>query len=93
MKSKAKVITRIVIAILLFVNSILTAKGMSPLPINEESIMEWVMYAVTGLDILWVWYKDAPLTKAGITAHDIMLALKEDGIEILGDLLKAKGGE
>lgn len=88
MKAKAKVITRIVIAVLLFVNSILIAKGISPLPINEESIMEWVMYGVTAIDILWVWWKDAPLTKAGITAHDIMKAIKEDGIEILGDLLK-----
>ena len=30
--------------------------------------------------ILWIWWKDAPITKAAQKAHEWMKAIKEDGI-------------
>jgi SPP1 family holin len=80
---KKKAFIRIVIALVGTVNAILTAKGINPIPFNETLVTEWISYAFDAAMIIWVWWKDAPITEAGIIGHDIMRAIKEDGSEIV----------
>lgn len=91
MKSTQNAIIRLVIAALAMINAILTAAGMNPIPFDANLVTEWLTYAFNGAMLIWTWWKDAPITKAGITGHDVMRAIKEDGIDILGDLLDGEG--
>ena len=56
------------------------------IPFDEAAVTEWISYGFDAAMVIWVWWKDAPITKAAITSHDIMKAIKEDGIEIIGKL-------
>ena len=93
MDVKKKAVTRLIIAAIAMLNAILTAAGVNPIPFDEMLVTEWISYAFDGAMLIWVWWKDAPITKAGIAGHDIMKAIKEDGIEILDKLLDAEGEE
>ena len=93
MKSTQNAIIRLVIAALAMINAILTAAGMNPIPFDATLVTEWLTYAFNGAMLIWAWWKDAPLTEAGITGHDIMRAIKEDGIEILDKLLDREGAD
>lgn len=86
-----KAVIRLVVAAIAMLNGILTAKGINPIPFDESLVTEWISYAFDGAMLAWVWWKDAPITKAGITGHDIMKAIKEDGFEILGKLFLEEG--
>lgn len=91
MDVKKRAITRLIVAAIAMLNAILTAAGVNPIPFDETLVTEWISYAFDGAMLIWVWWKDAPITEAGITGHDVMRAIKEDGIDILGDLLDGEG--
>ena len=91
MDVKKRAVTRLIIAAIAMLNAILTAAGVNPIPFDETLVTEWISYAFDAAMLVWVWWKDAPITEAGITGHDIMRAIKEDGIEILDKLLGGEG--
>ena len=90
MDVKKKAITRLIVAAIAMFNAILTAAGVNPIPLDETLVTELISYAFDLAMLVWVWWKDAPLTRAGITGHDVMRAIKEDGIEILDKLLNGE---
>lgn len=88
-----KAVIRLIVVLVAALNAILTAKGINPIPFDEAAVTEWVSYAFDAAMVVWVWWKDAPITQAGITGHDITKAIKEDGFEILGKLFESEEGE
>ena len=79
-------VIRLIVVIIAAINAILTAKGINPIPFDEAAVTEWISYGFDAVMVIWVWWKDAPITKAAITGHDITRAIKEDGLEIVGKL-------
>ena len=85
MKEKGKAITNIIIAGILFLNAILTAKGTNPFPIDENEITETISYIVAGLDAVWIWWKNQNMTIEAQTAQKIMNEMKQNRNEVGGE--------
>lgn len=63
MDYKTQAIIRGICTLILFINAILTAKGINPIPFDENTFTEVATEVVGGLSLLWVWWKDSPITK------------------------------
>ncbi|MDW8564726.1 phage holin [Staphylococcus shinii] len=61
-------ITRYIVLFLAIVNQILSDKGLSPIPVDEESINTIILAGVA----LYTTYKNNPNTKEGKEAHEQM---------------------
>lgn len=85
MKEKGKAIANIIIAGILFLNAVLTAKGNNPFPFNENAITETVSYIVAGLDAVWIWWKNQNITIEAQTAQKIMDDMKNDRNKVGGE--------
>ena len=65
-------ILRFTVLILALVNQVLAVKGLSPIPVDEETIST-IITAIIGL---YVAYKDNPTSKEGKQANEKMKQLK-----------------
>lgn len=54
---------RLLVAAILMLNSILTAKGLNPIPFDETAFSDVALQVATGLSVLWLWWKDNNVTK------------------------------
>ena len=77
MKERIKAIVRIVALGVLFTNSILAAKGLSPIPFDEQAVTETVSDIATGLMSVYVWWKNNNLTKEAQSAQLHLNELKK----------------
>ena len=77
MGNRIKAIVRLVASVVFIANMVLTAKGCNPIPFDEATVTEVLTYIAGGLSTLWIWWKDAPITKRGNEAHDEMVLKKE----------------
>jgi SPP1 family holin len=64
--------TRYIVLLLALINQWLADKGLSPIPVDEETISK-IITTVVGL---YVAYKDNPITKEGKQANDKLKQLK-----------------
>ncbi len=71
-------IIRTIILILALVNSILTSKGKSMLPISDEEVSEVVSWIFTTAASLWAWWKNNSFTQAALRADEIMKEEKKN---------------
>jgi len=85
MSNRIKAIVRLVSSGVLIVNMVLTAKGCNPIPFDEATVTEVLTYIAGGLSALWIWYKDAPMTKLGNKHHDEMVLEKNTLKGTLGE--------
>ena len=69
-------IIRTVVLILALVNNCLTMAGYSPLPIEDEQVVELLSLAFTVGASVWAWWKNNSFTKEAIAADDLMHNLK-----------------
>lgn len=76
---KEKAIIRIIVTAVGFINAVLVAKGISPIPFDEALVTEVISYLFAGGMAIWSWWKNAPMTKAAQEAQTYMKAIKEDG--------------
>ena len=67
-------ILRFTVLILALVNQVLAVKGLSPIPVDEETIST-IITAIIGL---YVAYKDNPTSKEGKQANEKMKQLKAE---------------
>ena len=84
MKERIKAIVTIVAAGVAFVNTILTAKGINPIPFSEDAVYEWASMAVNGILVIYTWWKNQNITKNAQTSQRMLNHLKEidkEGIE------------
>lgn len=62
-KVKAMAIVRLIVPIILSINSLLIARGLNPIPFDENLFVEVTAYIVNGLSLFWAWWKDNDITK------------------------------
>lgn len=55
-------LVRLILMILASINSMLLAKGINPIPFDENVVMETAAHAVDALIILYGWWKDNDVT-------------------------------
>lgn len=78
---RTKAVIRLIAVAILTVNAFLTAKGINPIPFDETLFAEIATQIAAGASIVWAWYKDAPITKAGRKGHAVTKAIKQDGYD------------
>lgn len=74
--SKQAVINGI-IGIVITINAVLTMTGHNPIPLEDGMIENVVNSIVTVAGVVWLWWKDSPVTKEAIKANAQMKAEKE----------------
>lgn len=74
-----KAFIRLLVAAILAFNTVLTAKGINPIPFDETAFSDIALQVATGLSVLWLWWKDNNVTKTAKRAHSYKKALQEDG--------------
>lgn len=80
-KATRNAIIRGIVTMILFINMVLTAMGKNPIPFDETAVTEWLSIGLSGLSILWSWYKDAPVTKKGKKVQEYKESIAIDGVE------------
>lgn len=58
-----RAVGRLIVLFVLIINSLLTAAGKNPIPFDETAFTACIAYVATGLQTIWVWWKDSPMTK------------------------------
>lgn len=74
-----KAFIRLLVAAILMLNSVLTAKGLNPIPFDETAFSDIALQIATGLSVIWVWWKNNNVTRAAKEAQNYKKALHEDG--------------
>lgn len=74
-----KAFIRLLVAVILMFNSILTAKGLNPIPFDESAFSNIALQIATGLSTLWIWWKNNNVTRTAKEAQGYKKALQEDG--------------
>lgn len=74
-------ITRLVIAVILLVNAVLTAKGYNPIPFNENAVTEAITQLFAAAGVVWVWWKNNNVTHEAREAQEYLNWLKSDDNE------------
>jgi SPP1 family holin len=74
-----KAFIRLLVAAILAFNTVLTAKGLNPIPFDETAFSDVALQIATGLSVLWLWWKNNNITKTAKEAQNYKKALQEDG--------------
>lgn len=74
-----KAFIRLLVAAILMLNSVLTAKGINPIPFDETVFSDIALQVAAGLSVLWCWWKNNNVTKTAKRAQSYKKALQEDG--------------
>lgn len=67
---RAVAITRLIVTAILFINAILTMAGKNPIPLDETAVGVVVSGLLSGLTILWSWWKNNNITKNALKAQE-----------------------
>ena len=81
MRERIKGIIRIVALFVTAINAVLAAKGISPLPFDEEVLSEAISDILFWAAALWAWWKNNNMTAAAISAQDYLRWFKRNHIE------------
>ena len=80
MREKVMGIVRIAALAILTINSVLTAKGLNPIPFDEALVTEVAVYVANGISAFWAWWKNNNMTKEAQAAQVLKDNMKIDGI-------------
>ena len=81
MTGKSTAIVRLLVALLLVVNFFLVHNGMTPLEIDEALLTEVVSGIAALAGIVWTWWKNNSVTKAGRAADGALKTIKNKPLE------------
>ena len=70
-------IARTVVLALAMVNQILCIMGISPIPIDDEAIVELITTGAMIITALWAWWKNNSFSQAAIDADKQMHEIKD----------------
>lgn len=76
MKISKETIARTIVLALAFVNQILTAFGINPLPFSENTVYEFITLVFTIGASAWAWWKNNSFTNEAIKADEFLKELK-----------------
>ncbi len=66
-------LVRLIIGLILFINSILTSKGLNPIPISEEQLYELISWILTAAAAIYGWWwKNNNITAEAQKAQDYL---------------------
>lgn len=82
LKITAGTISRTVVLAVAMINQFLTILGRSPIPIEDELIVNLVSYAFTAVAAVTSWWKNNSFTKPAIAADSFMKSVKNGEIEV-----------
>ena len=82
MNIKTDTIVRTIVLAVALLNQILVASGLSPLPIEDETLAETVSSIITIIAAVWAWWKNNSFTPEAIEADERMRAAKASRKEI-----------
>lgn len=77
MKVKKETIIRTVILTIALINQILTACGLSVIPIADEQITELISLVFTIVASVWTWWENNSFTKNAIKADEVLEELNK----------------
>ncbi|MGN0693724.1 MAG: phage holin [Lentihominibacter sp.] len=85
----SKAIIRLIVTAILLINSILTAKGINPIPFDESAFTEIATHVAALAACIWAWWKNNNVSKQAQEAQIFLDGLKkhETDIEKITDLL------
>lgn len=76
MKIKPATIARTAVLALALANQILSAAGMSPLPIDSATLEPWVTTGLTTAAAVWAWWKNNSFTPEAIRADELLKEMR-----------------
>lgn len=71
-------IVRMIIFMITGINAVLVAKGITPIPLDETAIMEFISYGLAGIAAIWTWWKNNNVTKAAQEAQQTLKEIKNN---------------
>lgn len=74
---RAHAIVRLLAVAITWVNAILTAKGLNPIPFDEGIAGEVVAYVLAGGSAVWAWWKHTNWTTGALVAYPRLLETNE----------------
>lgn len=74
---KKETLIRTGILVLAIINNGLALFGKSPLPINNDDIVNVISFLFTTGSALWTWWKNNSFTKDAIQADDYLASLRK----------------
>lgn len=66
-----KAFIRLLVAAILMLNSVLTAKGLNPIPFDESAFSDVTLQVATGLSVLWCWWRNNNVTAKAQAAKEL----------------------
>lgn len=85
MRERVKGIVRIVALFVTAINAVLAAKGISPLPFDEEVLSEAISDILFWVAALWAWWRNNNITAAAISAQGYLNWFKKEYEEVVVD--------
>lgn len=76
MKIQPATIARTAVLALALVNQVLSAAGMSPLPIDSATLEPWVTTGLTTAAAVWAWWKNNSFTPEAIRADEVLKEMR-----------------
>jgi SPP1 family holin len=72
---KPETVARTFVLMLALINQCLSAAGKSPLPINNETLEQFITAGITTAAALWAWWKNNSFTQGALQADAYMASL------------------
>ena len=69
---------RTALLLLALVNQLLTVMGISPLPLEDETVTELISLGFTAVTAVMAWWKNNSFTKEAQAADEYLHALREE---------------
>ena len=69
---KPETVARTFVLVLALVNQCLSAAGKSPLPINSETLEQFVNAGITTAAALWAWWENNSFTQNALQADEYL---------------------
>lgn len=73
---KSGTIIRTVLLILALINQFLSIMGISPLPIEDEQLTEFISLGFTIATSVWAWWKNNSFTRAAVIADEYLESVR-----------------
>ena len=72
---KLETVARTFVLMLALINQCLSAAGKSPLPINNETLEQFITAGITTAAALWAWWKNNSFTQGALQADAYLASL------------------
>lgn len=72
---KPETVARTFVLVLALINQCLSAAGKSPLPIDNETLEQFITAGITTAAALWAWWENNSFTQNALQADELLASL------------------